>query len=112
MTLDDTNFKALYGLIGSKFPTNSTELITSAIFRQFGEDIADSYKNIVTVPPLRFGGTWAFPGSAFPTATYAGTLYVATADHGSPGDPDYVPSGMRMMSLSNGANTYAGFTYW
>jgi hypothetical protein len=107
-----TNFKSLYGAAGSTFPTNTTEEITASDFRQFGEDLADSFGNLIDVVPIRFGGNWTFPAGAFPVATYAGTLYVATADKGVPGDPDYVATGTRMMSLTNGANTYAGYTYW
>jgi hypothetical protein len=59
MQLDNTAFKAKYGLAGSQFPNNTTGLITELIMRQFGEDMADSFANILSglyldlVEPLR-----------------------------------------------------------
>lgn len=47
-TYNTANFKSLYGLVGSQFPDNTTQLITEAIMRQFGEDIADSFANLVS----------------------------------------------------------------
>lgn len=48
MQLNNTAFKALYGLVGSIFPNNTTQEISAADMRQFGEDIADSFANIVS----------------------------------------------------------------
>jgi hypothetical protein len=110
-TYNDANLKALYGAAGSQFPTNTTGQITSAIMRQFGEDLIDSMGTLLSHPMIRFGGAWAFPAGAFPVAANAGTLYVATADKGALGDPDYVAAGTWFVSLVNGANTYAQYSF-
>jgi hypothetical protein len=112
MIYNRANLKTLYGLLGTVFADNTTEDISEEDFRQFAEDLIDSLGNITDDVPIRYGGNWAFPAGAFPTATYAGTMYIATADKGSVGDPDYVQAGTRFMSTVNGANTYAQFTYW
>jgi hypothetical protein len=51
---------------------------------------------------------WAFPGDAFPTS--ANVLYIATADHGTIGDPDYVPTGTWFIATSTPSG-YADFNY-
>lgn len=43
--LDTASYKALYGNTGTKFPDNTTELITEAIMREQGENQADSFYN-------------------------------------------------------------------
>lgn len=106
-----TNFKALYGSAGTVFPDNTTGEISEGDMRQFGEDIADSFGNLLSTPPIRYGGPYAFPAGAFPTAAKAGTLYIATADKGSPGDADYVQTGTWFVSTVDGANSYAQFSY-
>jgi hypothetical protein len=40
-----SQFKALYGSTGTTFPDNTTQEISEADMRQFGEDIPDSYYN-------------------------------------------------------------------
>lgn len=112
MVYSRANLKTLYGLLGSVFADNTTEDISEGDFRQAFEDLIDSLGNLTDDVPLRFGGTHAFPLGAFPTATKAGTLYVASADKGNPGDADYVQSGTRFMSLVDGANSYNQYTYW
>lgn len=54
--------------------------------------------------PLNFA-TWN--GVSFPTPII-NTLYVVTADHGSPGDGDYVPAGAWMIGPI-GASVFADF---
>lgn len=49
--------------------------------------------------------TWN--GVAFPTPT-VNTLYIVTADHGNPGDSDYVPAGAWMIGFA-GASVFADF---
>lgn len=110
-TYNDANLKTLYGAAGSQFPTNTTGLITAVVMRQFGEDLIDSMGTMLSHPMIRFGGTWAFPSGAFPIAANAGTLYIASADKGSPVDPDYVQAGTWFISLVNGANTYAQYSF-
>lgn len=51
---------------------------------------------------------WSFPAGAFPTS--ANVLYIATADHGAPGDSDYVPSGTWFIATSTPSG-YADFNY-
>lgn len=53
--------------------------------------------------------TWAFPGGLFPDS--ANVLYIATADHGSIGDPDYVPSGTWFVANTSSPSGYSDFNY-
>ncbi len=112
MVYSRANLKTLYGLLGTVFADNTSEDISEGDFRQAFEDLIDSLGNLTDDVPLRFGGSYAFPGGAMPTATKAGTIYVASANKGNPGDPDYIQAGTRLMSLVDGANTYAQYTYW
>jgi hypothetical protein len=105
------NFKTLYGSSGTVFPDNTTGEISEGDMRQFGEDIADSFGNLLTSPPIRYGGTWAFPAGAFPVAANAGTLYITTAAKGAIGDADYVPSGAWLISTINGASSFSDYSY-
>jgi hypothetical protein len=57
------------------------------------------------------GGDWAFPANAFPSPSRGGVVYVATADHGDPGDGDYVAEGTWFMSKSTPGNTFNDFHY-
>lgn len=52
---------------------------------------------------------WSFPAGAFPTSD--GALYIATADHGSPGDSDYVPSGTWFVANTSSPSGYSDFNY-
>lgn len=52
--------------------------------------------------------TWAFPADAFPTS--ANVLYIATADHGDIGDPDYVATGTWFIATSTPSG-YGDFNY-
>lgn len=52
---------------------------------------------------------WSFPSGAFPTSD--GALYIATADHGSPGDSDYVPSGTWFVANTASPSGYSDFNY-
>lgn len=54
--------------------------------------------------PLNFA-TWN--GVTFPTPSL-NTLYVVTADHGSPGDGDYIPAGAWMIGPI-GASVFSDF---
>lgn len=68
------------------------------------EDIADLIGN------PSFGGAHTFTGAGtFPTASIAGKLYIATNDHGVPGDADYVSSGSWMLSKIAGANEFSEY---
>jgi hypothetical protein len=60
---------------------------------------------------MKWGGAWSFPSGAFPTSTFAGTFYVAIADHGTLGDADYVQSGTWFVSNIDGASAYSGYYY-
>jgi hypothetical protein len=51
---------------------------------------------------------WSFPAGAFPAS--ANVLYIATADHGTIGDPDYVPAGTWFIATSTPSG-YADFNY-
>lgn len=41
-------FKVLYGLLGAIFPDNTSGEISEGDMRQFGEDIADSFSNLIS----------------------------------------------------------------
>lgn len=58
-----------------------------------------------------WGGSWPWTGGNFPTSTKQGTLYVASGDHGDPGDPDYVADGTWMISKVDGANEFSEYYY-
>lgn len=51
---------------------------------------------------------WSFPSGAFPTS--ANVLYIATADHGSIGDPDYVAQGTWFIATTTPSG-YSDFNY-
>jgi hypothetical protein len=54
-TLSKAAFEALYGTNGTTFPDNTTGEISEGDVRQFGQDIADSLYNVVSVSgPLTF----------------------------------------------------------
>lgn len=48
--------------------------------------------------------TWN--GVSFPTATEP-TVYILTADHGVPGDADYIQAGAWAIALTAGLTTYS-----
>lgn len=52
---------------------------------------------------------WAFPAGAFPTS--ANVLYIATADHGTFGDADFVASGTWFVANTPTPSAYADFNY-
>jgi hypothetical protein len=93
------------------FADNSIRSISEQDMRDFREDIADSFINSSDSSAVYFGGEWSFPGGNFPTSINSGTIYIAATDHGSLGDPDYVSTGTWFISLVNGANSYAQYSY-
>lgn len=99
-----TNFKSLFGVGGTIFADNTTQQISEADMRDFGEAIADSFGNILSLGTVSFA---LWNGVAFPTPT-ATTIYVVTADHGTLGDPDYVPANAWMIGPA-GATVFADF---
>lgn len=77
-----------------------------------GDDIQITISSVEDAISLKWGDKWSFADNSnnFPTATYAGTLYIAADDHGVPSDADYVPANSWMISLVNGANNFSQYS--
>lgn len=92
-TLTKSGYEALYGSSGTSLPNNTTEAITPAVVRQWGQDSADSFL---------FGSGLQVPASI--TATASGTdTYTATL---SPAISSY-STGLQVLIKFTNANTGA-----
>lgn len=99
--LNAVNFKAKFDAL---FADNTTGEISEADLRTFVLDLCDSFFNNVDSATKLKVTTWN--GASFPTATEP-TVYILTADHGSPEDADYIPAGAWAIALTAGVTTYS-----
>ena len=78
---------------------------------QDGESVQTTTQDIANLAGVGGAVTvanWSFPAGAFPTS--ANVLYIATADHGVIGDPDYVAEGTWFIATS-APSGYSSFKY-